>query len=100
MNYNTTEEALKAWDIEHDTDKMEKIKNKFLHEQLKAYILEKDDQFRITVALPSKKKVAYIFLSAIVNTMAIAEKTSVENILNELEMVLDLGILDPNPKKI
>ena len=100
MNFKTPEEALSAWDIQHDTDKFEKAKNKFIKERLEAYILEDGDKLGLTVTLPSKKKMAYTFLSAIVKTMAIAENTSVENVLDELNLVLDSGVLDPNPYEL
>ena len=50
----------------------------------------------MTVKLPSKKKMSYTFLSAIVRTMAITENTSVESVLDELNAVLASDILDPH----
>jgi len=47
MKYKTPEEALSAWDIEHDTNKFEKAKNKFLNERLEAYILKEGGSAKI-----------------------------------------------------
>jgi len=100
MNYKTQEEALSAWDMEYNTEIIEKAKNDLLNERLEAYILIDGDKLGLTVKLPSKKKISYTFLSAIVRTMAITENTSVENVLEKLNTVLDSDILDPNPHEL
>jgi len=87
MNFNTPEEALEAWDTQHNN--LEDINT----EKLEAFMLENNAHVEVMVNLPSTKKTAYLFLSVIVKTMAVAENSSVEHILNELDIVLNSNII-------
>jgi len=120
MNYNTPEEAVKAWDKEHEVadgsvdngnenvkvetcpgcgepmdenhaaHMFDDVENQTMHIHVEKV---EDGRLGTIVDLPDNKPTAYLFLLSAIETMSLAGGDSFEDIIEEVTRMKNLGAL-------
>ena len=97
--FKSKEEALKAWDEEEangveDTkytkeNLIERLKDEELTVNIKS---ENDKQIGVVVSLPKNKGLTFLFVTSILDSMALADDTTFEAVLAEVLRVKSQGL--------